>query len=142
VRLVLDTDVMVAALRSGRGASRLLLNLALNAEYDLLLSVPLMLEYEAVLKGPIHLAAAKASRENIDQLLDALAAIGTTVTPTFAWHPMMSDPADEMVLETAVSGNAQLLVTFNLRHFALVARHFGIHAMRPGSALRNLRGSR
>jgi putative PIN family toxin of toxin-antitoxin system len=138
VRVVLDTDVVVAAFRSKEGASRILINRALRADFVLLLSVPLMLEYEALLKRPYHLRAANASRNDVDEILDALAAIATPVRPEFIWRPVMTDPADEMVLETAVSGRADLIVTFNLRHFVFLARRFGIRAMRPASALGEL----
>jgi predicted nucleic acid-binding protein len=86
VRIVLDTDVIVAALRSNAGASRQLLVSALKKRFELLLSVPLMLEYEAVLKRPEHLSAAGATRDDIDAILDALAAAGMSVIPNFSWR--------------------------------------------------------
>jgi putative PIN family toxin of toxin-antitoxin system len=135
VRIVLDTDVMVAALRSNAGASRRLLVSALSKRFELLLSVPLMLEYEAVLKRPEHLTAAGATRDDIDAILDALAAAGVSVIPNFSWRPELSDPGDEMVLETAVNGQADLIVTFNLTHLSRGARRFGIRARRPPEAL-------
>src|SRR6202022_4172205 len=82
----------VAALRSNAGASRHLLLSALSKRFELLLSVPLMLEYEAVLKRPEHLRAAGATRDDIDTILDALAATGVPVTPNFSWRPELSDP--------------------------------------------------
>jgi predicted nucleic acid-binding protein len=100
-----------------------------------LLSVPLMVEYEAVLKRPDHLAAAGATRGDIDAILDALAARGLLVSPNFSWRPMLLVPGDEMVLEAAVNGQADLIVTFNLTHFRHVARRFGVRAMRPSEAL-------
>ncbi len=134
----MDTDVMVAALRSNAGASRQLLVSALKKRFDLLLSVPLMLEYEAVLKRPEHLRAAGAMRDNIDAILDALVAVGTPVIPNFTWRPELSDPADEMVLETAVNGAADFIVTFNLTHLRDGAHKFGIRAVRPPEALSSL----
>jgi putative PIN family toxin of toxin-antitoxin system len=134
VRIVLDTDVVVAGLRSNAGASRRLLIFALNKRHDFLLSVALMLEYEAVLKRPEHLAAAGATRGDIDAILDAFAARGLPVTLNFSWRPMLSDPGDEMVLEAAVNGQADLIVTFNLMHFRRVAHRFGVRAVRPSEA--------
>lgn len=142
MRLVLDTDVMVAALRSRLGASRFLVTRALRRHYVLLLSVPLMLEYEAVLTRPHHLKAAKATRGDVTELLDALAAIATPVQPKFTWRPLLADAADEMVLETAVSGSAGMIITFNVRHFLSAARRFGIRVMRPTNALPELRNVR
>jgi putative PIN family toxin of toxin-antitoxin system len=135
VRIVLDTDVMVAALRSNTGASRQLLISALRKRFDLLLSVPLILEYEAVMKRPEHLRVAGATRDDIDAILNALAATSVAVTPNFSWRPELSDPADEMVLETAVNGQADLIVTFNVTHLRDGARRFGIRAIRPPEAL-------
>jgi predicted nucleic acid-binding protein len=129
---------MVAALRSNAGASRHLLLSALSKRFELLLSVPLMLEYEAVLKRPEHLRAAGATRDDIDTILDALTATGVPVTPNFSWRPELSDPGDEMVLEAAVNGQADLIVTFNLKHLRRAARRFAIRATRPPEALSTL----
>jgi putative PIN family toxin of toxin-antitoxin system len=118
VRVVLDTAVLVAAIRSDTGASRCLLISALDKRFEVILSVPLMLEYEAVLKTTEHMVAAGARANDIDAILDALAAVGTPVTPVFSWRPQLIDPGDEMVLETAVNGHADLVVTFNQKHFS------------------------
>jgi putative PIN family toxin of toxin-antitoxin system len=134
-RIVLDTDVMVAALRSNTGASRQLLSYALTKRFDLLLSVPLMLEYEAVLKRPQHLRAAAATPGDIDAILDALAATRMPVIPNFSWRPELSDPGREMILETAVNGQAAFIVTFNVTHLRNAARGFGVRAIRPPEAL-------
>src|SRR5438094_9714832 len=72
---VLDTDVIVAALRSNRGASRQLLLAALNQQFELLLSIPLILEYEAVLTRPQHLAACGLSNAEVGRVLDDLTAV-------------------------------------------------------------------
>jgi len=118
--------VLVAAVRSGTGASRRLLVSALNKHFDVILSVPLMVEYEAVLKRTEHMTAAGATAGDIDAILDALAAAGTPVTPVFSWRPQLTDPGDEMVLEAAVNGHAGLIVTFNQGHFRRAAARFGI----------------
>lgn len=126
---------MVAALRSNAGASRQLLLSALSKRFELLLSVPLMLEYEAVLKRPKHLRTAGATSDDIDMILDAFAATGVPVIPNFSWRPELSDPGDEMVLEAAVNGQADLIVTFNLTHLSRAACRFAIRAIRPPEAL-------
>jgi len=129
---------MVAGLRSNAGASRRIVRAALSKRFELLLSVPLMVEYEAVMKRREHLAAAGAWSSDIDRILDALASVGTPVTPAFSWRPVLSDPADEMVLETAINGIADMIVTFNLRHLGRAASRFGIRALRPPEAVRLL----
>jgi putative PIN family toxin of toxin-antitoxin system len=141
MRLILDTDVVVAALRSDQGASRQLLLAALDRRVIMLASVPLMLEYEAVLMRPEHLAKIGLKASEIDVVLDALAAVIEPVPLHFVWRPRLKDPADEMVLDTAVNGRADRLATFNLRHLRDAARTFGIRADRPGEVLRDLRGA-
>ena len=140
MRLVLDTDVVVAALRSDRGASRQLLLAALDRRMVVLASVPLMLEYEAVLTRPEHLDRMGITAEEIGTVLDALAAVVEPVILRFLWRPQLRDPADEMVLETAGNGRADRLATFNLRHFGPAARGFGIRAAPPGAIWKEIRG--
>ena len=140
MRLVLDTDVLTAALRSDRGASRRLLAGALTGRFGLLVSVPLMIEYEAVLTREEHLAAAGASVEEVTTVLDALASVLEPVRLSFLWRPMLPDANDDMVLETAVNGRADLLVTFNRRHFEAASATFGIDVESPAEAVRRLRG--
>jgi len=139
---VLDTDVMVAALRSSRGASRQLLLGALDGGFQLLLSVPLILEYEAVLNRPEHLAACGLSAAEIGRVLDDLAGIAKPVNLSFRWRPRLSDPNDDMVLETAVNGNADAIVTFNQRDFEAAVRDFGCAVILPGAALGQVRSSK
>jgi len=131
---------MVAAIRSGAGAARQLLLAALAGKFTLLASVPLMVEYEAVLTRPEHLEAARGFPSDIDQMLATLAAMVEPVRLFFLWRPALRDPGDEMVLDTAVNGGADLLVTFNVRHFEEPAKRLGIRVSTPAEALRVLRG--
>src|SRR6267378_930375 len=136
---VLDTDVAVAALRSDRGASRQLLLAALNRQFELLLSVPLLLEYEAVMTRPQHLAACGLSSAEVGHVLDDLAAVARPVRLAFRWRPRLSDPNDDMVLETAVNGNANAIVTFNQRDFEETSKNFHCAVILPGAALQRIR---
>ena len=138
---MLDTDVVVAALRSNQGASRQLLLAALNKRFELLLSVPLILEYEAVLTRPEHLTASGLSRVEVERVLDDLAAMAKPVRITFRWRSNLPDPDDDMVLETAVNGNAHAIVTFNLRHFEPASKSFNCAVLLPRQALQQLRSS-
>jgi putative PIN family toxin of toxin-antitoxin system len=136
MRLVLDTAVMVAAIRSDSGASRLLLRSALErAGISLLVSVPLFIEYEAVMTRSEHLKASRLSIGDVAVLLDAVAAVADPVTLAFLWRPLLPDADDDMVLETAVNGQADALVTFNRRDFAGMAVQFGIPVLLPGEAV-------
>ncbi len=135
---VLDTDVLVAAFRTNAGASRRVLEAARARRFTLLLSVPLMLEYESVLSRPEHLAASGASREDVSAVLDELASIGKRVELAIRLRPMSPDPNDEMVLETAINGHADAIITFNDRDFSRAAAHFGCSVMRPAQVVREL----
>ena len=136
---VLDTDVAVAALRSDRGASRQLLLAALNRRFELLLSVPLILEYEAVMTRPQHLAACGLSSAEVGHVLDDLAAVARPVRLAFRWRPRLSDPDDDMVLETAINGSASAIVTFNQRDFAAGIKDFSCAVILPAMALQQIR---
>ena len=118
MRVVLDTDVVVAGLRSRRGSSRAWLRAALHREVDLVLTVPLVVQYEAVLLQPATLAAIGGTAERVERLLDLLCAVGRPVEISYLWRPVLRDPDDEMVLEAAVHGRVDRLLTFNLRDFA------------------------
>jgi putative PIN family toxin of toxin-antitoxin system len=134
MRVVFDADVLVAALRSRQGASAAWLRAALRREVDMLASVPLMLQYEAIVSRSEHMAAAGLSVAELSELLDAVAAIATPVAVSYLWRPFLRDPDDELVLETAVNGGADLLLTFNERDFA-GAERFAVRIIRPGPAL-------
>jgi putative PIN family toxin of toxin-antitoxin system len=138
MRVILDTAVMVAAIRSDAGASRRLLLAGLERRLTLLASVPLFLEYQAVMTRPEHLKASGLSVEDIGVLLDGVAAVAEPVRLAFLWRPSVSDPDDDMVLEAAVNGRADALVTFNLRDFGKSAESFGIKVLSPGEAVKRL----
>jgi putative PIN family toxin of toxin-antitoxin system len=139
---VLDTSVMVAAFRSSRGASRQLLLGGLAGRFELLLSVPLLLEYEAVLTRTEQLSAFAISRREVERVLDDVASIARQVRLSYRWRPQLPDAKDDMVLETAVNGNADALVTFNQRDFAALRERFDCRVMLPRAALRELRGKK
>ncbi|MBN9488970.1 MAG: putative toxin-antitoxin system toxin component, PIN family [Alphaproteobacteria bacterium] len=126
MRIVLDTDVMVAAIRSNTGASQRIVRTLLEGRCNLILSVPLVVEYEAVMTRPEHLVASRLSADDIGALIDSLVRIAEPIHLAFLWRPQLRDPGDDMVLETAVNGQAELLVTFNKRDFGTQAAKFGI----------------
>jgi predicted nucleic acid-binding protein len=112
---------------------------ALDSTFEVLSSVPLIIEYEAVLTRPEHLDASGLTARKMNEVLDALVKVSIPVHLWFLWRPRLKDPAAEMVLETAVNGEADWLVTFNARHLAAAAREFGIRVMRPCDAWREVR---
>jgi len=138
VRVVLDTNVLVGAIRSDAGASRRLLRFGLQRRCVLLISVPLMAEYQSVMTRPEHLTASHLSAEGVGDLLDAVVSVAEPVRLAFLWRPLLPDPDDDMVMEAAVNGQADLLVTFNRRHFGMIGERFGIRVCSPGEAVGDL----
>jgi len=135
MRLVMDTDVVVAAMRSPAGASATILRAVRRDKATLLFSVPLALEYEAVCHRAEHRVAAALLERQVDIFVDAVIAMAQPVETHFLWRPQLRDPNDEMVLEAAVNGRADLLVTFNPRDFGRVPSQFGVDALLPRAAI-------
>ena len=133
--MVLDTNVLVAALRSRRGASHRLLRLVGDPRFRINLSVPLLLEYEEVLKRPD--AGHPLSAEEVDDVLNFLCAEGSLREIFYLWRPVLPDPKDDFVLELAVESGCDYIVTFNTRDFA-GAENFGVVAIKPQEFLREL----
>src|ERR1700730_15284340 len=139
VRVVVDADVIVAAMRSPSGASAAILRKARQGRVTLLVSVPLALEYEAVWSEAGHRLAAGLDEREVEIFLDAVVAMAEPVETHFLWRPQLRDPGDEMVLEAAVNGRADALVTFNVRDFGTVPARFGIEVMIPRDAIGRMR---
>jgi putative PIN family toxin of toxin-antitoxin system len=138
-RVVLDTDIIVTALRSATGGSNAVLREAAQGRIRPLVTPALFLEYEAVLKRPEQRLVHGLGLRDIDRFLSALAAACEAVEVSFQWRPQLSDANDEMVLETAVNGQADALITHNVRDFAKGAERFGLRVLRPGEFLKELR---
>jgi putative PIN family toxin of toxin-antitoxin system len=130
-RVVLDTSVIVAGLRSRHGAANRVLRLVANRRLVLLATPPLFLEYEDVLGRPEHRLVHGLTPEAMEEFLAELAALVEPVDIHFQWRPQVRDPSDEMVLEAAVNGRADALITYNIKHFAEGADRFGISVLRP-----------
>ena len=135
MKLVLDTDVVVAALRSPTGAAAELLRRARRGRITLAASVSLFVEYEAVCSRQRHLEAAGLTLTDVGIFLDALASLIQPVPIHYLWRPQLHDPADELVLEAAVNASADALLSFNVRHFQAAAAKFGLMVSPPGPFL-------
>jgi putative PIN family toxin of toxin-antitoxin system len=135
LRLIIDSNVMTSAFRSRSGASFALIELVRRKWIRMLATPPLFLEYEDVLKRPEQLAVSRLSLIDVDTALDALAALIEPVETHLSWRPQLSDPDDEMVLEAAINGRADALVTYNTVHFRMAAARFGVRLARPADIL-------
>lgn len=135
LRVVLDTNVVVSALRSRRGASHRVLRLIAFDALEISVSVPLFLEYQAAASrlpdGPA------LSREDVEAVLRYIAANASRQQVFFLWRPVSRDPDDDMVLELAVAAQAEAIVTFNKRDFR-GAEQFGIRLLTPSELLAEL----
>lgn len=138
-RIVIDTSVVVAALRSRSGASNAVLRRVASRDLTPLATTALFLEYEDVLRRPEQRLAHGLTPEQIDRFLSALASACEPVDVRFHWRPQLSDPNDEMVLEAAVNGRADRLVTHNVRDFAVAEETFGLPVVTPGALLLEMR---
>jgi putative PIN family toxin of toxin-antitoxin system len=138
VRAVLDTSVLVAALRSSTGASSLLVEAVLRGQLRPLVSVPLVLEYEAVLTRPEHLLASGFTANDAVKIVKAFCSLGEPVHIAFRLRPQLVDPNDEFVLETAFHGRADAIVSFNRKDFE-PASAFGIQTLSPKEAWLKMR---
>lgn len=132
--IVLDTNVLVAALRSRRGKSSQLLRMVGQAHFRIALSVPLLLEYEDVLKRPDKVPV---SMQAIDAVLDYLCSQAELQKVFFLWRPRLKDPKDDMVLELAMNAGCQVIVTHNISDFSNV-KDFGISVLTPSQFLDKL----
>lgn len=138
--IVLDSNILVAALLSRRGASFWLLERAIAGRLDVAISVALALEYEAVLKRRELAQASWLNENDLDHILDALLAAANLVQPIhFRQRPALADPGDDLVLECAVEGAADVIVTMNQKDFKGIGKMYGIQVKAPGDIVREIR---
>ena len=137
MRAVVDTTVVLSALLSRRGAANRVLAAAADGFFTALGSPPLFLEYEEVLKRPEHRLRHGLTRDDVYAFLGSLAAIIEPVEVKFLWRPQLRDPDDEMVLEAAINGAADRLVTYNVADFGPAYR-FGLTIATPQEFLKEI----
>jgi putative PIN family toxin of toxin-antitoxin system len=139
LKIVLDTSVVVAGLWTRLGAGNAVLRLVAEKRVRLLATPPLFLEYEDVLKRPEHRLAHALTPLEIDDFLAELAALIEPVEVHFQWRPQTRDPNDEMVLEAAINGAANAIVTYNVGDFVEAGERFAIPIMRPAELLKKVK---
>lgn len=131
--IVIDTNVVIAALRSKRGASFKLLSMMGTKKFSSHDSVAIVLEYEDVLQR--HRGELGLSQEDVSDLIDSLCALAKHHEIYFLWRPSLPDANDELILELAVSTQCEYIVTHNLGDFK-GAEKFGIKIVTPGAFLK------
>ncbi len=129
-RIVVDTNILVAATRSRHGPSFALMQLVRTRRLLMSCSPVLFLKYEDVLQRAEQRAAPGLSAKDVDAILNEPAALLEPVLTHYQWRPQLRDPADEMVLEAAANARVDVLVAYNLRDF-VPAKRFGIRVLTP-----------
>jgi putative PIN family toxin of toxin-antitoxin system len=131
MKIVIDTNVLVAALRSRRGASFKLVSFLPTDKFSIFNSVPLVLEYEDAL---MRLESPAITEQDIRDFVDFLCEIGHHQEIFFLWRPFLPDPSDDHVLEVAVAAGCDAIVTYNKRDFEGIER-FGLRILDPRELL-------
>jgi putative PIN family toxin of toxin-antitoxin system len=139
LKIVLDTSVVVAGLRTRLGAGNAVLRLVAERRVRLLATPPIFLEYEDVLKRPEHRLVHGLSPFEVDEFLAELAALIEPVEVHFQWRPQTRDPNDEMVLEAAINGQADAVVTYNVSDFVDAGERFEIAVLSPPELLKKVK---
>jgi putative PIN family toxin of toxin-antitoxin system len=138
MRVVLDSSVVVSAVRSRHGASNRVLQMAYLRTFQILATPALFLKYEEVLARDEQRAVHQMTAERMSDFLKGLADIIEPVRIYFLWRPQVPDADDEMVLEAALNGRADAIVTHNLRDFASAAAKFRLRVVSPADFVREM----
>ena len=131
VRPVFDTSALVSALRSSEGASAELIRLAVAQRLVFLLDYKLLCEYRDVTLRLEQLREMGRSGEEVEAVICMIEAIAEGVSVRFKHRPLSTDANDDLVLDVAINGQANVIVTHNFRHFSRVAASFGIETLTP-----------
>jgi putative PIN family toxin of toxin-antitoxin system len=135
IRAVIDTNVLISALRSSSGASHQIILAADRGDFQMALSVPLLAEYDDVSSRPTTGITIPSSA--VDAIIRRIAQMAHKQQIYFLWRPILPDPKDDMVLEVAIAAGATHIVTFNHKDLRL-ASQFGITVLPPAAFIRLL----
>ncbi|WP_339381460.1 putative toxin-antitoxin system toxin component, PIN family [Brasilonema bromeliae] len=134
-QIILDTNVLLAGLRSSRGASYKLLTMLNNNRWQLNISTALVFEYEEILKR--EQTQLGLSLEDIDNIIEALCAIANKRKIFYLWRPMLNDPDDDFLVDLAVESQADYIITYNQKDLQ-PAEKFGIKVVTPKQFLQEM----
>lgn len=135
IRAVIDTNVLIAALRSSSGASHQIILAADRGDFQMAMSVPLLAEYDDVSSRPT--TGIKIPTSALDAIIRRIAQMAYKQQIYYLWRPLLPDPKDDMVLEVAIASGATHIVTFNRKDLRL-ASQFGITVLTPAAFIRLL----
>ncbi len=131
-RIILDTNVVLAAMRSRTGASHRLLMMIGDSRWRSVVTPALMYEYEEVARRPGNTPGLQAG--DVSAILDLLYQRSDRQFVYFGWRPISPDPGDDLVIEAALAGRCEIVVSFNERHLR-EAGNFGVRVLRPADFL-------
>ena len=129
LNIIIDTNILVSALRSDMGASYTLISKLPSPKFQFSISVPLYIEYQDVLTRKEHLTGTSTEKEVL-AFLRYLCKIANRQKIFYLWRPWLKDPKDDMVLELAVAAKSKYIITYNLKDFSNIQK-FGIEAITP-----------
>lgn len=138
-RAVMDTNILLAGLRSRNGAAFELLRLWRSGKWKLVLSNTVLFEYDEVIKR--NAAVLNLTLADTDALLEVICFLAEPWNTSERWRPVLADPSDEAFAQLAFESKADCLVTHNLRHFT-PAEAAGIKVLAPRVFLDIVRASR
>jgi putative PIN family toxin of toxin-antitoxin system len=131
VQVVLDTSVLVSAIRSDAGAAAEIVRLVVLGRVSILMDFKLACEYSEVALRTDHIAASDRTLKDVQGLIRVLEDISMPVLVVTKHRPLSPDADDDMVLDVAINGFADAIVTINVRDFALAAQRFAIPVLTP-----------
>lgn len=134
-QIVLDTNVLLAGLRSQRGASYKLLTILNDIRWQLNISTALLFEYEEVLKR--QQAQLGLNLKDIDDVIEAICSIANKRSIFYLWRPMLNDPDDDFLVYLAVESQADYIITYNQKDLQ-PANKFGIKVVTPKQFLQEV----
>ncbi len=131
MKVVFDTAALVTAIRSGGGAAAEVVRLIALGKVTILLDFKLVCEYRDVVMRPHHIAASGKRSEDAEAVIAMLEAVATPVLVVIKHRPLCRDVNDDMVMDVAINGHAEAIVTNNVRHFVAAAARFAIPVLTP-----------